>query len=403
MPLLKTTILKRNILIPILLIFGIQNVYPDNNIEISLLTCSSGQESYESWGHSAIRVIDYDKFYDVTYNFGIFDFNTPNFYLKFIQGKLKYQLGIDNTNAFIDSYISEGRQVVEQKLNLSDECEKRIIEKLENLYKPENRFYYYNFVGKNCTTELRDLIFSNVNTDLNNKPTGKTARILISEYLTEEHWTKFGMNLIMGPKVDRRIDIYNSMFLPDYLANELRKVKVNGKSLVLNEKIYNLKMTSDKKQPFLLDPTFIFSLLAFVVLFYKSSNLQGAIFILVGILGLLVLSISVFSQHPELKNNFNLLWCNPLYLISAIFLLTKSYIKLQMYLSFLLLSLILATIVVWIWDLQHYEKGFLPIALILTIYNLRIVKNGYSKGYYKWRVLDRNIRKGFAECKIKIL
>jgi hypothetical protein len=371
--------LKRDIILTLtLIILGIQSVYPNNNIGISLLTCSRGQESYESWGHSAIRIIDYDNSYDVTYNFGLFNFNAPNFYLKFIKGKLKYQLGIQNTNDFINSYISEDRQVVEQKLNLSAESEKRIIERLEKLYKPENRFYYYNFIGKNCTTELRDLIFSNVNTDINNKPTCKSARILISEYLTGQPWSKFGINLIMGSKVDGGIDVYNSMFLPDYLSIELSKVNVNGKSLVLNEKIFNLKKTSDKKQPFLLDPTFIFIVLAFVVLFNKSSKFQGMIFILMGIIGLLVMSISVFSQHLELKNNFNLLWCNPLYLISAIFLITKSNIKLQMYLSFLMLSLIIGTVFVWIGKLQSFENGFLPIALILTIYNLRIVKTGYN-------------------------
>ena len=173
---------------------------------------------------------------------------------------------------------------------------------------------------------------------------------------------------------------------PDYLSIELSKVNVSGKSLVLNEKIFNLKKTSDKKQLFLLDPTFIFSVLAFVVLFLKSSKLQGMIFILIGVIGLLVMSISVFSQHLELKNNFNLLWCNPLYLISAIFLITKSYIKLQMYLSILLLSLIIGTVVVWIGKLQSFENGFLPIALILTIYNLRIVKTGYNSKLHTSRV-----------------
>ncbi|MBK7525002.1 MAG: DUF4105 domain-containing protein [Saprospiraceae bacterium] len=74
----------------------------------------SGQESYESWGHSAIRIIDDDNSCDITYNFGLFNFNAPNFYLKFIQGKLKYQLGIQNTNDFINSYLREDRQVVEQ-------------------------------------------------------------------------------------------------------------------------------------------------------------------------------------------------------------------------------------------------------------------------------------------------
>ncbi|MBK6565927.1 MAG: DUF4105 domain-containing protein [Saprospiraceae bacterium] len=380
--------MKRDIILTLtLIILGLQSIYPNNNIRISLLTCSSGQESYESWGHSAIRIIDDDNSCDITYNFGLFNFNAPNFYLKFIQGKLKYQLGIQNTNDFINSYLREDRQVVEQKLNISAESKKRIIEKLENLYKPENRFYYYNFVGKNCTTELRDLIFSNVNTDFNNKPTSKSARIIISEYLTGQPWTKFGINLIMGSKVDRGINTYNSMFLPDYLSIELGKINYNGKSLVLNEELFNLKKTSYKKQPFLLDPTFIFIVLAFVVLFNTSSKLQVMIFILMGIIGLLVMSISVFSHHLELKNNFNLLWCNPLYLISAILLITKSHIKVQMYLSILLLSLIISTVIVWIAELQSFENGFLPIALILIIYNLRIVKTGLNFGYSSSRVL----------------
>ena len=342
------------------------------------MTCSGGQESSESWGHSAIRIIDHYNFADVTYNFGVFDPNTPNFYLEFIQGKLKYQLAIRHTNDFINSYVSEGRQVIEQKLNLSDECEKRIIEKLVNLYRPENRFYYYNFVDKNCTTALRDLIFGNVNTDFNNKLINETYRILISEYFTEQLWTKFGMNLILGSKVDRRIDIYESMFLPDYLYRESSKVKVNGKSLVINEKTYNFTKKNATNYPFLLNPTFVLSVLALFVLLYKSSKFQSLIFIIVGLIGLLVLSITIFTEHQELRNNFNLFWCNPLYLISAIFLFTKTKIKLQMYMSILLLILIVGMIVIWIWNLQSFENGFLPIVLILSIYNFRIIKTGYN-------------------------
>lgn len=364
-----------------MLILGIQNVYPDNNIEISLLTCSGGKDSYESWGHSAIRVIDFENNTDITYNFGIFNFETPNFYVKFILGKLKYQLGIHNTDAFIESYLLDGRQVIEQKLNLPCESEERIIDKLKFLYRPENRFFYYNFVDKNCTTEIRDLIFSNVDTDLNNHIAAKTTRMLISEYLTKRLWTKFGMNLILGSKVDRGIDIYKSMFLPDYLSGELGNIKVNGKNIVINNKTYICKKKSKTNYPFLLNPALIFSVLALVVLFYKSSNFQGILFILIGILGLLVFSISVFTEHPELKDNFNLLWCNPLYLISAFFLLTKSNIKLQLYLSVLLMTLIIGMIFIWLRNFQSFEIGFLPIALVLTIYNLRVIKTSYNNTY----------------------
>jgi hypothetical protein len=370
---------KKNIILAItLLILGIQNMYPNNYIEISLLTCSSGQDTYESWGHSAIRVVDYDNSSDITYNFGCFDFDTQNFYLKFIQGKLKYHLGIQNTATFIDDYIMEGRQVFEQKLNLSDDCEKRIIDKLKYLYKPENRYYYYKFVDNNCTTALRDLILSNVNTDFNNKLINKTSRILISEYLSEQLWTRLGMNLILGSQVDRRIDIYKSMFLPDYLSSELSKVKENGKNLVINERTHNLTKKNTTNYPFLLNPSFVLSVLALFVLLYKSSKFQGIIFILVGIIGILLFSITIFAQHLELKNNFNLFWCNPLYFISAIFLFAKTKVKLQMYLSILLMTSTIGMIVIWIWNIQSFENGFLPIVIILSIYNFRIIKTGYN-------------------------
>ena len=105
-------------------------MYPNNQIEISLLTCSSGTESFTAWGHSALRVIDKNNSLDVVYNFGLFDFNTPNFHLKFIRGRLKYYLGIESTLNFYMDYKAENRQIIEQKLNLTNENEIKIIDRL---------------------------------------------------------------------------------------------------------------------------------------------------------------------------------------------------------------------------------------------------------------------------------
>ncbi|MDT0691960.1 DUF4105 domain-containing protein, partial [Salegentibacter sp. F188] len=70
-----------------------QSGYPGNHLEISILTCSPGDEVYSVFGHSAIRIKDKDQSLDWVYNFGMFDFESPNFTFKFIRGKLKYYLG----------------------------------------------------------------------------------------------------------------------------------------------------------------------------------------------------------------------------------------------------------------------------------------------------------------------
>lgn len=359
------------------LIAGLQNCYSDNNIEISLLTCSGGEESFTSWGHSAIRVIDRKQSYDLVYNFGLFDFDTPNFYAKFIKGNLKYKLGIQETSYFFESYISENRQIVEQKLNLSDENKIKIINQLEYLYKPKNRYYYYNFLSKNCTTELRNLIFKNSDAEFLNQKTNKSYRTLINESLTNKPWLKFGINLIFGAYVDKKIDTYESMFLPNSLSSELNKTKVNGKNLVFNERVFNENKIIKSNFPFFLNPLFIFSIISVFVLIINSSKIQISLLLVTGISGILILLISIFTEHQELKNNFNLLWCNPLYILSAVLQLTEKK-QIQMYLSILLQVLMIGVIIMWIIQFQRWEIVFFPFALILSIYNFRIIKTGYN-------------------------
>ena len=56
--------------------------------EISIITVGPGNVLFEAFGHSAIRVKDPVLRMDAVYNYGLFDFNQPNFYLNFIKGKL---------------------------------------------------------------------------------------------------------------------------------------------------------------------------------------------------------------------------------------------------------------------------------------------------------------------------
>src|SRR4051812_2221318 len=71
---------------------------------VSLLTCGPGNELYSVFGHTAIRVHDPLRGMDVVYNYGTFDFDTPNFYLKFVKGDLKYFVSASSYDDFVYTY-----------------------------------------------------------------------------------------------------------------------------------------------------------------------------------------------------------------------------------------------------------------------------------------------------------
>jgi len=362
---------KSLIALTIFLIIGLQHVYPKSEIEISLLTCSSGAETFTAWGHSAIRIVDKDANLDIVYNFGLFDFNMPNFYSKFIKGKLKYKLDTQQTFRFYTGYFHENRQIIEQKLNLSYESKTKIIDRLEYLHRPENRYYYYSFVGKNCTSELRDLILENVETNFDNTITQKTYRDQLNESLDNKLWVRFGMSLIMGYKIDRNINKFESLFLPDYLYEGLNDLQTNNEPIVKEEQVYNKVDNTGNAYPFIINPIFIFSLILVLIVFIKSNYVQIPLQIITGLTGLLILAVSLYTEHTELQYNLNLLWINPLYLFTVFKF--KNYPNIRKYLTLFIQALIIIMIPIWIFHIQQFELTFLLICSILTIFNIRIL------------------------------
>ena len=124
---------------------------------VSLLTCSGGREVYEQYGHTAIR-FNNNRGTDITFNYGVFDFNTPDFVYRFIKGETDYQLGIEPFEYFRSSYARRGSEVREQVLNLTSDEKVRLFQSLCVNFQPENRIYRYNFFYDNCTLRARDMI-----------------------------------------------------------------------------------------------------------------------------------------------------------------------------------------------------------------------------------------------------
>ena len=136
--------------------------------ELYLLTCGPGTETYSVYGHSALRIVIPSSNTDIVYNWGVFDFATPNFVWKFAKGRLNYSLGAYSYERFLRDYLLEERWVVSQRLNLDSAAIASIFRLIEENLKPENISYRYDFYYDNVPKGPRII----------EKATGKICSIL---------------------------------------------------------------------------------------------------------------------------------------------------------------------------------------------------------------------------------
>lgn len=139
-----------------------QNNTISKNAQISILTCGSGSELYSTFGHSAIRIWDPVTRTDNIYNYGIFDFNAPNFYLNFVKGKLLFKVNKQDFSRFLYEYQYDKRSVKEQILNLNYTQKEQLYNYLEKNVKPENRDYLYDYLYNNCATKIIGVLNSSL-------------------------------------------------------------------------------------------------------------------------------------------------------------------------------------------------------------------------------------------------
>jgi hypothetical protein len=301
-------------------------------LRISLITCTPGAELYSVFGHNALRIVDSAAGTDIAYNFGTFNFDDPDFYTKFVRGKLQYYLSQENFSDFLYAYQYFKRGVSEQVLNLTEKEKKEIQRALFENLTEENRYYKYDFFYDNCSTRLRDIIFKTKSNQAFNPPqfvaNGLTFRDHLHTYLdrAEMKWTRLGIDLILGLKADRKMSVSNAMFLPEFLAKGVNATEVNGQKLVVEENtLLPDQQPTPTRDSFLLTPFFIFLIIAILMMLPLGNKipayakfqrvLQKIVFISAGLLGLLMLFLWIGTDHQTMTNNLNLFWAFPLHLV----------------------------------------------------------------------------------------
>lgn len=346
----------------------------------SVLTVGPGQSLNDAFGHNAFRIQDDSLGIDYVFDYGRYDFNAPNFYLKFAQGKLDYLLGLSYYKDFLQSYKTQNRTVKQQWLNLSLKQKQQLFDFLKNNYKPENRAYRYDFFYDNCATKIKDVLnLTTQNQIVFETPkefTPKSFRTLIQDELEWNSWGSLGIDIALGSVIDKTATAEEHMFLPKYIyAFFEQAVFISGEPLVSHSEVTFQQQTSKKNSfNFLSSPLLILSLFALIVLWitYKDRKnssvtkwIDIVLALLTGMAGILIVFLWFATDHTATAYNYNLLWAFPLNLI-LLFQLLKSTPSNWVKPYFKLLIILIALLILhWITGVQHFAPTIIPLLIAL--------------------------------------
>ncbi len=379
-----------------------------DSVDISLLTCGPGKEVWSYYGHTALRIEDHAHGNDLAINWGMFSFKQDYFVLRFVFGLTDYQIGIFPMSDFIAEYTAEGRWVLQQHLVLTRAEKWRIMQAIDKNYQDENRTYRYNFFFDNCTTRTRNMIVDNLGshvTDFKNINMQSTYRSEIHRWNERHRWARFGNDLLLGYAADKPLNKEEWEFLPVNLckdfATEARKdtalqssvieTRLSGRNNIklVDNNTYLVKPQAEISGTESITPRMALATIALVVLalssveFFGKKNfwwLDTVLLLATGLPGLILLAM-VFSHHPTVQVNFQMLILNPLNLLFVWNISKKArrggyHWYYNIWGGLLALSLFLQ-----IW--QNYAEGMVILALSLLIryasrsavYDLKIFNN----------------------------
>ena len=357
-------------------------------LRISVLTCAPGDELYSLFGHSAIRVTDSSRYSDIVFNYGTFDFTDPDFYMKFVKGRMDFFVSAEAYNDFIQSYQAEQRSVVEQELNLSCEEKIRLFTALKENLLPQNRFYKYDILFDNCTTRIGDLLrkyISGFTVDKPLTPPGTTYRNLLHNYLNEggSPWSKLGIDILLGSNLDKKISIRQSMFLPKYTEKAIDSATANGHAHMATGKkiLFDAPPLSDKRGKYL--PLIVMTVVLLVVVALSRVKktavktclriVDSLLLYLTGLTGILLVFLWLAREDILCRNNYNLFWALPTNFIAAFFIWKKPVWirKYFLYAGFLQIGLLLF----WFVLPQQLNIALIPVVVISAYRYFQLSKN----------------------------
>jgi hypothetical protein len=388
--------MKKTIIALLLIILPAGNFLhsqPVSDTSIYLITIVPGKATYSIYGHSALRVVIPELKSDIVYNWGVFDFETPNFVWKFAKGRLNYLLDAEDFRSFLGVYIYERRSVFSQKINLLSSEKKELLALIQENLRPENLAYRYDFFYDDCSTRIRDLIEKAVGTKLMYPPEEfnkrQSFRELVGECQKNYPWLNMGINLIMGTPGETKASFRDMMFLPMYLQKNLTQTIINRNRkmvpLLSNSEILLEFDTPVAKTKFYAAPMFLFMVLFILIVIltavYKRKKiiniLDLLLFTLFSILSVLMIFFNFFTDHQQMKLNINIIWFSPLLLVCLFCLIVNKPGEIWFRIVFFL-SIIFFPVLIFIPG--ALDISFVPLVLILAL-------RGSVRSNFSWNPL----------------
>ena len=356
--------------------------------QISVITFGPYQgELWSAFGHSGIRVYDPLLDMDWMYDWGRFDFEQKNFFWNFARGKMLYSIGLTQKYPNVKSYyIRQNRSIKEQVLNLTQTENQAFFNYLENNNLPENRTYLYNYVYDNCATKIRDIIqevVPNVTYDLSFKVPKKSIRELMDDYLYDQPWGDFIIDVALAYPIDEEAKANTYLFLPDYihLALDGGTIENIGDTIPLIKDSITINIKKNEKRTHsTFTPFNIFVLLFFIIGFITNKNFKNKkrthwidllLFSIVSLFGWWFVFLWGATSHLSMYN-WNLFWALPIHLPLIFFLnhpkWRKSLSRVYKFIGILHIFMLLF----WALIPQPLHLALIPLILTLILRSLYI-------------------------------
>ena len=361
------------------------------NVKISLLTCGAYDEVWALYGHSALRIEMPDSGEDIVANWGLFDFQQPNFIGRFLFGKCDYLMGMVPFEQFLVEFASKGSSVFQQEIDLTPEEKGGVLRALYLNSLPENCMYRYNFIYDNCATRPRDIIFNNIPEKVvynNQIDSTVTFRDIIHANNEQKPWCRLGIDMVIGVNADKPTSRADQEFLPANMqrdfANAMFVDSDGNKRAVVRSSQWILKGAPVYEREFPLTPgacgCVLMVIIAAVTVFERLRKknfwiLDTVLLTISGIVGI-ILFLMIFSEHPTVSFNLLILTFNPLLLV-FLWRITKelkrkkSPIISRAFFCLVLLSVFLTNKDVIPFGLQNAPEGYFEVCIALLIRLMR--------------------------------
>ena len=308
---------------------------PPSESETWLVTYGPGEIYWQRFGHNAIWIRDAGLGLDHVFNFGFFDFEQEDFFLRFLQGRMLYFSAARPAREEFAAYINENRSIRAQRLDLSANQQLRLIEYLLAEVRPENRDYLYDYYLNNCSTRVRDAIDLAMDGQLEEEFGPVTAsqnwRDHTRRLTSGDFWLYLGLETGLGSPVDREVSRWDEMFIPAELADAVASVRYSGgglsRPLVLEDVLlYESSLEPPPQYPRTWWPRYLLASLGAVLAIWLlcrfappivSQVLARSWLVFSGLAGFVLLFLWFGTDHSVARVNLNLLVFCPAWIFLA--------------------------------------------------------------------------------------